>query len=67
MQQTRTDFIWYLATRLSALAILVAGAAIFVSDTEHQNISGAQALAVHKAEMASRMHKSPAGQPSALR
>jgi hypothetical protein len=63
MQQNRGDFFWFLATGLSALAIAVAVAAIFVTDAEHENISVSQAVAVHKADMASRLRKSPAGQP----
>ena len=63
MQHTRSDFVWFLATRLSALAIAVAGVAIFVSDAEHDTISDSQAMAAHKAELASRLRKSPDGQP----
>jgi hypothetical protein len=60
MQQSRSDFIWFIATRLSALAIVVGAAALFVSGMEHDNISSAQAMAAHKAELASRLRKSPA-------
>ena len=62
MQQNRSDFFWFLATRLSALALAVASVTILVTDMEHENISDAQAMAVHKADMASHLRKSPAAQ-----
>ena len=52
-----SDFYWYLASRVGALAIVIAAVAIFVADKEHDQISGAKAVAVHKAELASRMRK----------
>ncbi|HKP55150.1 MAG TPA: hypothetical protein VJV78_00440, partial [Polyangiales bacterium] len=52
-----SDFYWFLASRIGALAIAVAAVAIFVSDREHDQISEAKAVAVHKAELASRMRK----------
>lgn len=67
MQQSRSDFVWFVATRLSALAIAVAGVAMFVAESERDTISVAQANAVHKAELASRLKKSPAAPPFSQR
>ena len=67
MQKNRSDFFWFLATGLSALALTIAGGALFLRDAEHEQISTAQAVAVHKAEMASRLKKSPDGVPGAQR
>ena len=61
-----SDFYWYLASRVGALAIVIASIAIFVADKEHGQVSEARAMAVHKAELASRMRKLKPGSATGM-
>ena len=58
-----TDFAWFLTSRLAALALVTGLVLVWLSDSRHQEVSQAQAVAVHRADMEAHMRKPERGAP----